>query len=703
MFLTKNMNAKKNPQNYINRDISWLAFNERVLQEAENKEVPLGMRLKFLGIYSNNQDEFFKVRVATLRRLAKVKKTPLQFNAQKILDHIYKIVGKLQQRFEAAYKDIISLLSSYNVFIINEKELTAEQGEYIKNYFYAKIRPLLVPLMFKNNMPQTAPLLLKDGSVYLATLLTKSENAQELYYTLIELPNADKISRFVVVPAPANTSNTYIMLLDDVIRYCLNGIFEPINLQSSAAYTIKITKDAELDVENDLSKSLLERLYQSVKKRKLGEPVRFIHDEEMPPEWVNFFSRKLKIAPKNIIKGGRYHNFKDFMNFPALDIPEFNLISPPPVQHYALNPLKSVIQTLKKQDIILNFPYHSFVHVIDFLREAAIDPQVQSIKITLYRVAKKSNIINALLNAQQNGKQVTVVLELQARFDEEANIEWAKQLQEVGIKVVHGQQGTKIHAKLCLVQRKEGGNKIGRYVFISTGNFNEDTAKVYTDIGFFTANPEICKEVAQVFEGSENSQKSLKKFKQLLVAPVSLKSSLLQYIDKEIKYAKAGEEAFLIFKLNALTDEQVIQKLYAAAQAGVKVYLIVRGACSLVPTLQKLNNNIELISIVDKYLEHSRVYYFNNKNNPICYISSADAMQRNLHNRIEIACPITNKKLKNEIKQVLDFQLADTVKARFINQKKGNKYKLPSHNLPPLRSQEATYNYFLKKINAHDQ
>ncbi len=686
---TKTMSNNK--YDYINRELSWLSFNERVLQEAEAPETPLLTRIKFLGIFSNNLDEFFRVRVATLKRVLSVNKEAklaLGFNPKKTLNQIQEIVVKHQDKFEKIYNDIKRQLAKNNIYIIDEKKLTKAQGKAVKDYFHDKVRPALIPLMI-TEIPDFPHL--KDGSIYLAVSLDKEDKSKKKRFALIEVPT-HKLSRFYVLSTSNN--KTHVILLDDVIRYCLEDIFAIFGYDQYGAYTIKITKDAEIDIDTDVSKSFLELIDTSIKRRSHGLPVRFIYDSEMAtdhPDMLNFILDKLHITEAdNIISAGRYHNFKDFMKFPRLGALRFTGAEFPPLQHPAINPNHRLFLLLEQQDIMLHFPYQSYHPVIDFLREAAIDPYVKYIKITLYRLAGSSNIIEALINARNNGKEVTAVLELQARFDEEANIKWAKLMQESGIKVLHGIQDTKIHAKLCLVGRKNADNSIAHYAYISTGNFNEDTANIYADDSLFTAHEGITQDIKQLFDLVE-MKTFVQPFQHLLVSPFFMQDQLCKLIDVEIENAKAGKTAYLIAKLNSLNDRAMIDKLYEAAEAGVKLHLIVRGICCLATDIPELKSNINAISIVDKYLEHSRILVFANGGEEKYFIASADWMERNLRHRIEVACPIYDKKLQQELRKMLDLQLNDNQKARYLNHPKGNVFK--KNKKAPLNAQTAIYQY----------
>lgn len=692
MSLNETSFEKIQPQ-FANREISWLSFNERVLQEAEDKLVPLLMRMKFLGIFSNNLDEFFRVRVATLKRMTNVNskvKKELGFSPKRTLEEIYAIVVRQQQKFEEIYDGILEELAAYKIFIINEQGLSKKRGKKVKDYFHEKVRPVLVPLMISDieKIPH-----LKDGSIYLAVRLSSSDPQKETRYSLIEVPTK-KISRFLVLEKSGG--KTFIILLDDVIRYCLDDIFAIFGYDDMKAYTIKITKDAETELDTDVSKSFLELMKISIQQRKHGRPVRFIHDQTIPSDLLAFLMKRLDIAQDdNIIPAGRYHNFKDFMNFPMMGPPELRYKDVKPLPHKDIVPNESMFDLIRRKDIMLHLPYQSFLPVIDFLREAAIDPDVVFIKTTFYRLAKDSNVVNALVNAHMNGKKVSAVLELQARFDEAANIEWAKKLQEVGIKVMHGPPGQKIHSKLLLIGRRNKEGKIELFAHIGTGNFHEGTAKVYADEGLFTAHRGITKDVKRVFDMIVR-KKTNPKFQHLLVSPDQMINKLYDFINTEIDLAKEGREASIIAKMNSLNDIGIIKKLYEASQAGVKIRLIVRGICALVPGVPGLSENIEAISIVDKYLEHSRIMIFGNGGEERVFIGSADWMERNLHRRIEVSCPIYDKSIQTELKAILFLQLNDNTKARILNHPDGNVYK--KNDKAPTHAQEAIYQYLADQL-----
>lgn len=678
----------------INRDISWLSFNARVLQEAADKSLPLIERIKFLGIFSNNLDEFFRVRVGTYKRmmnLGKDAKSYIGENPVKVLHKIQSIVVSHQKEFDRIYIEILAELKKKNVFIVDEQSLNSGQGRFVKNYFKEKVRPLLVPIMIQHTSKIPS---LRDKSIYLAVKLSHKIKNKDSRYALIQVP--DDLPRFVELPQDEKKKGNYIILLDDVIRYCLEDIFFVFNYDTYGAFTVKLTRDAELDIDSDLSKSITEKISKSLKQRKIGEPVRLVYDHQIPRDMLDFLIKCMKIDKNQaLLPGGRYHNFKDFMQFPKVG--SNDLISAPlaVMDHPKLKGNKSMFEVLKKEDILLTFPYQSFDHIIDFLREAAIDPAVTSIKITLYRVAKNSKIINALINAIQNGKAVTVVVELQARFDEQANLNLANKLQDEGATLIYGVQGLKVHSKLIYISRKEG-NKSVAYAHVGTGNFNESTAKVYSDFSLLTSDSRITSEVEKVFHFFKNNYKT-GTYKNILVAPFFMRNKLLKLIQNEIKNAKAKKNALIQLKLNSLTDEELIKKLYAASNAGVKIQLIIRGICSLVPGVKGMSENIEAISLVDQFLEHARSMVFHNGGKELVYISSADWMIRNLDFRTEVACPIYNPELQKEIKKIFELQWNGSTKVRILNQKQDNPYRQAPDGIK-RRAQLEIYNYFKGKI-----
>lgn len=673
----------------VNRELSWLDFNERVLQEANDKNVPLLERLRFLGIFSNNLDEFFRVRVATNKRLAAIN-TTIDANSEKpavILNKIKERTVALQAQFEKIYQSILKELKKENISILKSTELLPEHIGFVEDYYEEKVLPTLVPIMLKkDNFPK-----LKGNSIYFAIKLSSPK--QEPDYAIMEIPSL-VVSRFLVLPQV--NKHKYVILLDDIIRYKLHHIFAIFDYKKIDAYTIKVTLDAELDIDDDISKSNIDKLSKGLKLRKTAQPVRFIYDKSIPKDLLDYILDKIQPEESDsVIAAGRYHNFKDFISFPIVGTSKLNFKELPPLDHPLLADKKSIINQISENDILLNYPYQSFNYIINLLREAAIDPNVTSIKINLYRVAKNSKIIHALINAVKNGKRVTVVVELRARFDEKANIYWANKLQDEGVKVIFGIPGLKVHAKLILINRKENGKTV-KYGHVGTGNFHEKNANIYTDTSLLTSHNGITNEINKVFRLFKNTYER-PTFKHLIVSPFNARRRINHLIDTEIKNAQGGKEAFIIIKLNNLVDDTVIKKLYKASNAGVKIKLIIRGICSLVPGLKGVSENIEVISIVDRFLEHNRLFVFCNNGNNLYYLASADWMSRNLDLRIEVACPIYNKELQGIIKTILDAQLNDNTKARLINHKKNNIYK-KNKSAKKIQSQLAIYNYLKNQL-----
>jgi polyphosphate kinase len=679
-------------EKYIPRDISWLSFNERVLQEAFDTSVPLIQRLRFLGIFSNNLDEFFKVRVATLKRMADFEKggrESLGDSPKRILVSIQEEVIRQQNSFQTAYQQILADLANHKIFFLDEKELSHKQSVFVRKYFREFVLPVLVPIMLSRNRPFPV---LREQSIYLAIRLSRTNDPQEVQYALVEIPT-DVVSRFLILPQ--YKKNKYIILLEDVIRYCLPDVFDTLHFDHFESFIIKITRDAELDIDNDLSQSLIEKISRSLKQRQKAAGVRFVYDKSIPPDLLKFLIRGFQFEKDDVlIPGGRYHNFRDFMGFPNIGKKNLVFEKSKTIAHPDLRAGQSILEAISKKDYLLHLPYQQFATFIHLLRQAAIDPRVISIRLTAYRLAKNSQVINALINAARNAKKVTVVIELQARFDEAANIKWSNILQDEGVRVVFGMAGVKIHSKLLLIERKEG-NRTQRYAAISTGNFHEGTAHVYSDTILFTADKRITSEVDRVFMLFDNIFGDFQ-FRHLLVSPMSLRTALVAMIRNEARMARLGKEAGIFLKLNSLVDRKMIQELYRASRAGVDIKCIVRGACSLVPEVEGVSENIQVISIVDKYLEHSRLYWFRNGGNDLLYISSADLMTRNLDHRIEVACPILDESLKEELKTMLSIQWDDNQKARMLDEGQSNKYRRQPGEAP-LRSQEVFFDYLLQQ------
>jgi len=678
---------KKTPR-YINREVSWLSFNRRVLQEAENKSVPLIERFRFLGIFSNNLDEFFRIRVATLRRSLEYEKKAKEYygeNPKRILNRLQRLVKDYQKRFDSIFLDLKQELEKENIFIVDENKVTADQANYLKTFFEKEILNVLSPIMLNqvDHFPE-----LKDMTIYFAVKMTHRQRLSK-EFAIIEIPTSD-FSRFIELPT--TNDNKYIILLDDVIRLCLDKIFSIFNYDLFEAYTIKITRDAELDVDNDISESLLEKIAKGVKNRKKGDTVRFVYDSKISGDLLSYLIQKMNLDQYDtVMPGGRYHNFKDFIKFPNLGKKRLLYEPLKPVSIPVLDKSKSILQVIKNRDLLLHYPYHNFAYYIRLLKEAAIDPSVKSIKITLYRVATESKVISALINAAQNGKEVTAMVELKARFDEKSNIYWSEKMEEAGVNVVFGLTALKVHSKMTLITREEG-NKLMRYASVSTGNFHEGNANVYTDITLLTSDGRITSEVDRVFTFLEHPYRVLP-YRHLLVSPNHMRKRLMTLIDKEIEQASEGKPAYILGKINNLVDETIIDKLYEANNAGVKIRLVVRGVCALIPSLPGLSENIEVVSIIDRFLEHSRIFIFANGGNELCYISSADWMSRNLDRRVEVAAPIFDARLKDELKTVILYGLMDNQKARVIDENQSNKYKA-NDNRPPFRSQIELHKYY---------
>ncbi len=691
----------KTKNQYVNREISWLWFNERVLQESADKNVPLIERLRFLGIFSNNLDEFFKVRYATVKRIVEAGKTGKSVlggeKAKDILAEITQIVIKQQSESVRVLRTIEKELEAQNIFIIDETEIAPSQEEFLKKYFLENVSPVLMTIIL-NDLTEFP--VLKDTAAYLAVKMVMTngdiENGKgtnNIRYALIEIPKG--IGRFIELPKEGDKN--YIIILDDLIRYCLRNIFNMFSYESISAHMIKITRDAELDMDNDLSKSFIEKISSSVEHRKISDPVRFVYDKNIAKDTLRFLKDKMDIEDTDsVIPGGRYHNRRDYMGFPSLGRQDllYDRIKPLPIVGLSME--GSLFERIAKKDYLQYTPYQTFSYVIRFLREAALDPKVRSIKITVYRLANDSQVAACLVNAVKNGKHVTVQIELQARFDEQANIEYAEQLQAEGVKLIFGVPGLKVHSKICVIEREEH-DQIKRYGFVSTGNFNESTARIYTDYTLFTAHDEILKELNKVFDFFETTYK-INKYKHLIVSPHYTKSVFKNLIDREIENAKRGKEAYIKIKMNSFTSYKMVDKLYEASNAGVKIQLIIRGICCLVPGVEGMSENIEAISVVDKFLEHPRVFIFANEGNPKIYISSADWMTRNLDYRVEVGCPIYDEDIKQELIDTFEISWNDNVKARVFSEKQDNAYR--KNNKEKVRSQFATYDYYLKKQKA---
>jgi polyphosphate kinase len=686
-----------NKSTFVQRDISWLSFNARVLQEANDPTVPISQRIRFLGIFSNNMDEFFRVRVATLKRMAELGTTKSKLNVHmedavsEVLVDLLHVVLKQQSEFDRIWANIQLELKKNKVFIKNDQQLTRDQKQFVIDYFEKEVRSNIIPLMIES-LPELP--YLRDKSIYLGVVMMKKNSAYKQQYALIEIPSKT-LGRFVQLPT--TRGETHIILLEDIVRVNLPYIFSYFGYDYFEAHIFKVTKDAELDLDNDISTSLVEKMQKGLKKRRKGKPVRFVYDKEMNSGLLHYLTKKLKLNNKSsIIPGGRIHNFKHFMDFPDVFPAIKRRLAAIP--HPDLNSAIRVTDVIDKKDVLLHFPYHSFNAIIDLLREAAIDPDVKSIKITAYRLASESKVINALVNAARNGKKVEVMLELKARFDEEANLEWKTILEEEGVKVILGIPNMKVHAKICIINKRVN-NKTIQYGFVSTGNLNEKTARFYGDHCLLTSNRAIMADINRIFYYLENPVShtgALEECKTLLVSPVGMRKKISDLVDKEIKEAKKGFPASITLKLNSLSDVTLVEKLNQAAAAGVEVNLIIRGIYSAKKHTKKKQVSPYAISIVDEYLEHARVLVFHNAGNVLVYISSADWMVRNLDHRVEAACPVIDNDLKKELLEILKIQLSDNVKARILDPEFINNY-VSSPGKKKIRSQEEIYNYLVKK------
>ncbi|MEV3831468.1 polyphosphate kinase 1 [Aeromonas allosaccharophila] len=681
---------------YEEKELSWLSFNERVLQEAMDKTVPLIERVRFLGIFSSNQDEFFKVRVSDVKRRILINEVHGGDDEAKVLLRaIQQKVMALGEAFDNTYKELLIALARHNIFLVNENQLSEAIQKWLRVFFKEKVLRHIIPILLNKEVNPVK--FLKDEYTYLAVEMKK--NGQVIQYALVEVPT-DDLPRFFQLPPEGTRRKKQIIILDNVIRFCLDEIFKGFfDYDEIAAYAVKLTRDAEYGLSDQLDLSLLDKMSDGLKQRLTAMPVRFVYEREMPAAMISFLKLKLQISSYDaIMPGGRYHNFKDFIGFPNVGRDYLENPKLPALDCRDFDGFVNAFDAITKQDILLYYPYHKFHHFTELVRQAAFDPAVSAIRINIYRVAKKSRIIHSLIDAANNGKKVTVVVELRARFDEAANIDWANILTDAGVKVVFGVPSLKIHSKLCLITRHENGEPV-RYAHIGTGNFNEKTAKIYTDFSLLTRNPDITAEVEGVFEYIEYPYRRYK-FNHLLVSPINSRRQLYRLIDNELSNAKAGQPSGIILKINNLVDKDLINRLYAAGQAGVPVQMIIRGMCALRAGVPGLSDNIKVISIIDRFLEHPRVMVFHNKGNPQLYISSADWMSRNIDGRIEVGTPIYDERLKQRIMDILELQLSDTCKARVIDADQKNEY-VKRGNRRKIRSQVAIYDY-LKRIESNN-
>ncbi len=679
---------------FINREIAWLSFNHRVLQEAMDKRVPLYERIQFMAIFSSNLDEFYRVRVASLRYLLELKskiRKQIEFDPALLLTQIHKIVESHQEKLGNIFRnEILKELAENNIYLRNETQLNQGQKKFVEQYFKDDLLPYMQPsILIKNSVNY----FLKNQAIYftirLISKIAEAGNANKkgvrAKYALLEIP-IQFLPRFIVMPQSGR--NNYVIFLDDVIRYNLHLIFPGYNIDS--VYSIKLTRDAEIYIDDEFSGDLLQKIKKGIQKRNTGVPARFLFDNEMPTSQIKFLRSVFLLNKEDLVSGGRYHNFTDFFSFPTLGQKSLQNIKLTVLKIPQLENAKSLVDEIKNKEFLLNYPYHNYNYIIRFLQEAAVDNEVTAINITLYRVASDSKIIQSLIKAAKNGKEITVFVEIKARFDEESNIRWAAELEKAGVKVLYSFPGLKVHSKLCLIERKD---KL--YAYLSTGNFNEKTAKIYTDFGFFTSDKKLTQEIKRVFEYLKGESKE-SKYKHLLVAPFNMRKKLIKLINNEIKIAKTGGKAEIILKINSLQDQKMSEKLYEASSAGVRIRIIVRGICCLVPGVKGLSENIEIISIVDRFLEHTRVFIFHNNGDEKYFIASADWMKRNLSRRIEVGFPIYDEALKKQLREIIDIQLNDNMKARIIDKNQKNKYR-KSKTDTLIQSQLKIYDYL--KIN----
>ena len=677
---------------YLPKELSWLSFNQRVLQEAADESNPLIERIRFLGIYSSNLDEFYKVQFANLKKYVLIEQEQAQStsNAKHLLRQVTQKVIQLELQFDQLYNELLLEMARNQIFLINERQLTSYQETWIKNYYKQNLRQYITPILLDSHTELIQ--FLKDDHAYLAVEIICKD---KISYALLELPT-DNAPRFVLLPSEVSTKNKSIIFLDNILRYCLADIFKVFfDAVELNAYSININRDAEYELNTELD-SLLELMSQGLKQRLTAQPVRFTYQKDMPKALFELLINKLRLTEQDAMPGGRYPNFKDLANFPDLGVKNLLNKRLPSLAYNRFKKFRNAFATIKDRDVLLYYPYYSFGHVLEIMRQASFDPAVTHIRMNIYRVAKDSRFIHAAINAANNGKKVTVVVELQARFDEEANIKWAKRLIRSGIKVIYSQPKLKIHAKLFLIDRKED-DRIVRYAHIGSGNFNEKTARVYTDFSLLTADPAITDEVIKVFNFIENPFKPVS-FNHLLVSPQNTRQRFYEFIEREINNAKLGKPSGIYLKLNAITDKEMIDQLYRASCAGVKIRMIVRGTCVLVPQIANLSENIYVTSIVDQYLEHARVYIFENDGKKDTYISSADWMPRNLDNRIEVGVKIFDPILKTTIHDIFNLQCNDNVKARIIDKDNMNNY-VQRGNKKKVRAQHAIYDY-LKQMES---
>lgn len=686
--MPKDLNSK-NSKTYLPRDISWMYFNHRILQEAQKEQVPLLERLSFLGIYSNNLDEFFRVRVASQNRVAECEDKEAKTDREEaiyILKEINKLNAAYSKEFEKTIKSINQKLREENIYLLQEDELDEEQRAFIKDFYYQKLCGYVLPTWF----PATKQLKSStDESIYLAVKMRRKDlSSKKAEYAFLELPVSIS-GRFVRLND--KDGKCYLTYLDDVIRCCLPLIFSGQNYTDFEAYSFKFTRDAEMEIDNDLRNGMLQKISKGVKSRKKGAPMRIVYDAAMPKVLLKHIMNTLYVDKLDtVLAGGRYQNHKDLMKFPDCGRKDLKYPAWPPILKKELaSPEESILELIRQKDRYIHVPYHSFDSYLRVLQEAAINREVKSIKTTLYRLAKDSKVIETLIAAAHNGKKVTVIIELLARFDEASNIVWSKKMQDAGIEVIFGVEGLKVHSKITLIHMKSGAD----LACISSGNFHEGNARMYTDFMLMTASRPIVKDVENVFNFIEKPYTMIK-FKELLVSPNEMKQKFIRLINEEIKNKKAGKEAYIKVKINHITDELMVKKLYEAAEAGVQVDLLVRGNCSLKPNLKSLNGNMKVVGIIDRYLEHARIFIFAAGGLNKTFLGSADWMPRNLDHRVEVITPVYDEDIKANLRKVVEYGLKDTLQGRIVD---GLGTNLENTGDEAFRSQETLYREYLEE------
>ncbi len=678
---------------FFHREISWLSFNYRVLQEAKDPAVPLIERLRFLAIYSSNLDEFFRIRVANIRNLRKVgKKTKaaLDFDPSELLKEIHRVVNRQQEEFSLIFEQqIVPELRKQHIHILRRLDLNAEQKDFVENYFNEYLLPFVMPVLLVKRRIRP---FLANAHLYLAVHLGQHKKPlAQSEYALVKIPS-DQLPRFITLPSSSNRHD--VIMLDDIVRHSVSWLFPGYEIMDT--YSIKLTRDAELYIDDEYSGDLVQKIKSSLQKRQVGPASRFVYDREMPQHLLEYLRETFTLGKYSMLPEGRYHNNFDFFKFPDFGMHHLRNKPLPPLPHPTLHDAEDPFAVIRLKDQMLHMPYQSYDAAIHFFEKAAVDPQVTHIKVVQYRVAKHSRILNALMHAVQLGKQVSVFVEIKARFDEAANLEWGEKLDKAGVRVHYSFPGVKVHSKLALIRRVEE-DQPRLYAYLGTGNFHEETAKIYADFTIFTADPRLTTEVSSVFTFLENIKPPKQTFEHLMVGKFNLREGLYALIDAEIASAKAGKKGLMILKLNSVEDKEIIAKLYEASQQGVKIRIIVRGICCIVPGVKGLSENIEITSIIDRFLEHARIFYFYADGLEKIFLSSADWMQRNLSFRIETIFPVYDTDLKQELMDMIQLQLNDNVKARIIDKNDKNEYHRTATDIP-VRAQLETYFYYKRRI-----